>query len=69
MRSDNEIRSENNVFFGEVLGFDEKGDILIRNHGRHGKSDIMTLNQINKKAYETATRMKYMISTATISER
>ena len=51
-------------FFGEVLGFDENGDILIRNHGRRGKADTMTLSQINKKAYEKATRMKCIGTTA-----
>lgn len=67
MNDSNEIRSENNVFFGEVLGFDENGDVLIQNHGKRGKSDTMTLSQLNKKAYEKATRMTRGRTAATIT--
>ena len=59
MNYDNEIRSENNVFYGKVLGFDENRDILIQNHGKRGKSDIMRLSEINNQAYEIAMKIKW----------
>ena len=52
-----EIRSKQNVFFGNVIGFDEHGDILLKSHGKRGKEDIMTLSQFNRKARDAATEI------------
>lgn len=58
MRDNGEIRSDRDVFYGNVVGFDEHGEVVLRGHGKRGKKDTMTLSQFNRKAWEAASRAR-----------